>query len=176
MMMPWHMMDREEWVEILAQRWRMAVPALTVVVALFLMTAPIFTPVPVIPNLMLLALFVWCSFQPALMPAWVAFLIGILADFWLALPLGVNATLLPLVAVLIGVLERRFGHRPFGLDWAIATLVAVLYQLLQWQLLAFADGAIRLGSMVPQVVATALAYPFVAWACAGIQRRWVDAP
>ncbi len=73
--------------------WRVAVPALSVLGLLWLMTAPLLLPVPVFPQLGLLGIFVWATFQPGLMPPWLAFLLGIVADLLFAQPIGVNATL-----------------------------------------------------------------------------------
>lgn len=157
-----------------ANRWRQLVPLLTCLGALFLMTIPVVTSGPSMPHLALLTVLVWGLFQPALMPPHVAFVLGVLTDGALALPLGVNATLLPALAVAIGALERRYGHRPYALDWALAGLLVVLYQLLTWELLGFLGGDLPFAPLLGQAATTMLAYPLAVAVIGRIQRRWVD--
>lgn len=171
---PWATLSPEERLAIRVARWRRMVPALTCLFALFVMTVPIVTSVPVMPHLALLTILVWGLFQPALMPPHVALLLGVLTDAVLGLPLGVNALLMPLTAIVIAALERRYGHRPYALDWILAGLIAFAYQLLSWQLLGFIGGELRFAPLLWQAVTTVLAYPLVVAIIVRIQRRWGD--
>ena len=157
-----------------ADRWRQLVPLLTCLAALFLMTLPVVTSGPSMPHLALLTVLVWGLFQPALMPPHVAFVLGVLTDGALGLPLGVNATLLPMLAVAVGALERRYGHRPYALDWALAGLLVVVYQFFTWQLLGFLGGDPPFAPLLGQAATTVLAYPLAVAVIGRIQRRWVD--
>ena len=124
---PWRSMSSRERLHFVTGHWRYAVPAIASVIAIGLMAVPIFTPAPSVPHLALLVVYVWAAFQPTMMPPWLAFMLGLLADLWLALPLGTNATLLPLLALIAGFVERRFGHRPFLFDWLL--VIPAIYAL-----------------------------------------------
>ena len=162
--------DRLRW---LVAAWRGLVPAASVLLLLLLMTAPVILPWPALPQLGLAAVFVWATFQPGLLPPWLAFLLGCAADLLFGLPLGVEATLFALTALFVRLFERRFGHHRFGFDWAMFGLVAFAHALLGWQFLAFAGVG---GPALPQFIqaaTTAAAYPLVVLLCARIQRRWL---
>ena len=156
-------------------RWRMLVPTLTCLAAAFLMTLPLVTPMPALPHLVLLGVLVWSLFQPSLMPPYVAFPIGIVTDAVLGLPLGINATLMPLLAATLGAIDRRIGVRPYGFDWAVAAIAVFLFQWLSWLLLQFVSGELPFGPLLIQASTTMLAYPIAVAAVARIQRKWVDA-
>ena len=170
---PWRILSPDEQLNA-TSRWRQLVPLLTCVAALFLMTMPVITSGPSMPHLALLTVLVWGLFQPALMPPHVALLLGVLTDAVLGLPLGINATLLPLLAVAIGALERRYGHRPYALDWMLAGLLVLAYQYLTWKLLGFVVGDLPFAPLLGQAATTTLAYPLAVAVIGRIQRRWVD--
>lgn len=162
--------DRLRW---LASSWRALVPAFSIVVLLVLMTAPIVLPWPALPQLGLLGVFVWATFQPGLMPPWVAFVLGLVADLLFGLPFGVEATLFALTALFVRIFESRFGHHRFGFDWMVVGLVALAHGLLCWQFLGLAgvDGPLR--PLLLQAIGTTVAYPLVVLLCARLQRLWL---
>lgn len=151
--------------------WLTAVPALTVLGLLWLMTAPLLLPVPVFPQLGLLGIFVWATFQPGLMPPWLAFVLGTVADLLFAQPIGVNATLFAMTAAFVRVFESRYGHHGHRFDWGLASLVVIVFSLLTAQLMALAARPVPLLPLAWQVLTSIIAYPMVVWLCAAIQRR-----
>ena len=160
--------DRLSW---LTRAWRWFVPAATVLLLLILLTAPIILPWPALPALGLVAVFVWATFQPGLMPPWLAFVLGLVADMLSGLPFGVQATLFALTALFVRIFERRFGHHRFGFDWIVMGGLAIAYAVLQWQFLGFAGVDGPLQPLLLQAVSTTVIYPFVVLLCARIQRR-----
>lgn len=147
------------------------VPGVVTLVLVAAMTVPLFASAPVLPHLGLLGVFVWATFQPGLMPPWLAFVIGGVSDILFGLPLGVNATLLPLVAVFVRLVEARFGAHRYSFDWLLAAGVIIAFELLQWQLLALAGIRGPLVPLLVQAATTILAYPAVVLLFAHIQRR-----
>ena len=166
-----HLMNRGERRRYLFGYWRVAVPGLTVIGLLWLMTAPLLLPVPVFPQLGLLGIFVWATFQPGLMPPWLGFGLGLVADLMFAQPIGVNATLFAATSAFVRVFEARYGHHAHDFDWGIASLVAVAFTFLTAQLMAVAGQPIPLAPLAWQMITTILAYPIVVAVCAAIQRR-----
>jgi rod shape-determining protein MreD len=165
-------MRRDERLAWTVGHWRMAVPLLLTAVATLLMTVPLVSASPLLPHLPLLFVLVWTVFQPSLMPAWGALVIGILADAVLGLPIGVNAALLPLLVIGMTALEARFGARPFELEWLFGTGVILVYQLLTWSLVRFVLGDGGFWPLFVQGAITAAAYPLVVAYVARVQRRW----
>ncbi len=159
--------DRVRFWNGLAQR---SLPALSTLLLTVLMTLPVFASFPLLPHLALLGVFIWATFQPGLMPPWVAFTLGLAADLLLGLPLGLNATLLPLVTIFVRTFEARYGHHSYGFDWLVASIVVIVFELLQWQLLAFAGTHGPFAPLLIQAATTVLAYPAVIQFCARIQR------
>ena len=162
--------DRLRW---LTGAWRATVPAASVVILLFLLTAPIVLPWPALPQLGLAAVFVWATFQPGLMPPWLAFLLGGLADLLFGLPLGCEALLFALAALFVRLFERRFGHHRFGFDWALFAGVAVVHAVLGWEIIGFVGGGGPLPPLLVQAATTVAVYPAAVLLCARIQRRWL---
>lgn len=151
--------------------WRLAVPAAVTLGLVFVMTAPLIEPVPIFPQLALIGVFVWSTFQPGLMPPWVAFLIGLVADLVFGQPVGINATLFAAAAAFVRIFEARYGHHAHGFDWAVSTALIMIFELLTWQLMAVAGRPVPLLPMAWQVLTSALAYPLVVALCANVQRR-----
>ena len=168
---PLRLMNARERRAYMLGYWRAAVPALSVLVLLWVMTAPLLLPVPVFPQLGLLAIFVWATFQPGLMPAWLAFLLGIVADLMFSQPIGVNATLFAVTATFVRVFEARYGHHSHDFDWGLASLVVAVASLLGAQLMALAARPVPLAPLGWQIATSIIAYPMVVWLCAAIQRR-----
>jgi rod shape-determining protein MreD len=151
--------------------WRLGVPAAVTLGLLVVMTAPLMVSVPVFPELGLLSIFVWATFQPRLMAPWAAFLLGLVADLLFAQPLGVNATLFAAAAGFVRMFEARYGHHAHGFDWAVAGGVVMAFELLSWQLQALAGQPIPLAPLGWQVLTSIASYPLVVSLCAWAQRR-----
>ena len=148
-----------------------AIPGLVTLAMMLAMTAPLFVAVPVVPNFALLGVLVWASFQPGLMPAWLAFALGAAADVLFGLPLGVEATLLPAVVVFVRLVELRVAEQRYARDWLFAGLIIGGAAVVEWLLLGFAGVRGPLTPLLVQAATTTLAYPAIVALTAGIQRR-----
>lgn len=168
---PYRLMTEDERERSRAGLRRAAVPGLVTLGLIVLMTAPLFASFPALPQLGLLGVFIWASFQPSLMPPWLAFLLGVVSDALLALPFGVNATLFALCALFVRIYASRFGLHRYGIDWAIFVLVMLVYELLAWQFLRFTGHAGPFAPLLVQVLTTVLAYPAIVALAARLQRR-----
>ena len=168
---PYRLLGRTERVRYWRGLGERALPGLVTLLLIALMTVPLFVAVPVMPNLALLGVLVWTSFQPGLMPAWLAFILGAASDLLLALPLGVNATLLPATVVFVRAVELRFAEHRYILDWLFAGLIVVAAAVAEWLLLRVAGVSGPLAPLLVQAATTILAYPAVVALFARIQRR-----
>ncbi len=173
---PWRLMNAAERRRYWWGHWRLAVPAATTLALVFVMTAPLIVPVPVFPQLALLGIFVWTTFQPGLMPPWLAFLIGLVADLLFGQPLGVNATLFAAAATFVRIFEARYGHHAHGFDWVVATALILGFELATWQLMALAGKPVPLAPLAWQLASSIAAYPLVVWICARVQAQAFGEP
>ena len=84
---------------------------------------PIGMPIslPAMPHLALMGVLVWAMLQPGLMPPWLAFCIGMLADLLFGQPLGVNATLFAFATGVMRMTGRVFGRHGSLFDWLLVT-------------------------------------------------------
>lgn len=155
--------------------WRRSVPAITTLVAILLMTAPLPLPVPALPQLALLSVLIWASFQPALMAPLVAFGLGVVADLALGQPLGLSATLFPVVALVGRLLLRLIEQHGHTLDWLLAAAVILAYQLLAQALAGLAGTTTPLWPWLLQALLTIAAYPLAVAALSRVQRRLLGA-
>jgi len=160
--------DRARWWQAQVER---VVPGVVTLVLVAAMTVPVLASAPVLPHLGLLGVFVWATFQPGLMPPWLAFVVGAVCDILFGLPLGVDATLLPAVALFVRLVEARYGTHSYGFDWLLAAGVIVAFELGQWWLLALAGTHGPLSPLLVQAATTVLAYPAIVLLFASIQRR-----
>ncbi len=158
-----------------ARFWRgyleRVVPGLVTLVLVAAMTAPLFVNVPAIPDFGLLGVLVWANFQPGLMPPWVAFLIGVVADILFGLPLGIHATLLPVAVIVVRQADTRFADHRYAFDWLFASAVIAAFAAAEWLLLGVAGTSGPFAPLAVQAATTVLAYPAVVGLFARIQRR-----
>ncbi len=147
------------------------VPAAVTLALIVATTVPIFVSVPIMPDLGLLAVIVWASFQPRLMPPWLAFGVGAASDLVTGTPLGVGATLLPLVVVFVRLVDARFTSHRYAYDWLFTSAVIVGAAVVEWRLLAFAGVVGPLAPLLIRAATTILAYPAVVALAARVERR-----
>jgi rod shape-determining protein MreD len=167
---PWRLMSAAERRRYWRGHWRLAVPFLTTLLLVLAMTAPLLVPAPAFPQVALLGIFVWTTFQPGLMPPWLAFVLGMVADLLFAQPLGVNATLFAATAGFVRLFEARYGHHVHGFDWAMAAAVIIAFEAATWGLMSVAGRPVPLLPLGWQAVTSMVAYPLVVALCARIQR------
>jgi|FEC22Drversion2_1045045.scaffolds.fasta_scaffold00756_3 rod shape-determining protein MreD len=152
---------------------RRLTPGLTVLAGALLMCLPLPLGVGAMPHLALLLVILWASLQPRLMPAWVAFGLGLVLDMLAGLPIGLSALLFALAVVAVRLAEARVEGHSLLVDWAFATLLVGAAHLLTWQLHALLGRSVPLGPLLAQAALTALAFPLAAATVARIQRRLV---
>ncbi|WP_164158351.1 rod shape-determining protein MreD [Sandarakinorhabdus rubra] len=160
--------ERRRW---LLSTWRYAVPALVSILLLLVMVAPLPLPLPAMPQLSLMAVLAWALLQPQLMPPWIAFLVGGVADLLFGLPLGVNATGFAVSAGLMRLLSPLFGRNGLMFDWLAVSGLLLCHALLAGPLMALAGQPVPLWPLALQWLTSILAWPLVARFCAALQRR-----
>ncbi len=160
--------ERRRW---MLSTWRYAVPAGVCAALLFLMLAPLPLPIPAMPALGLMAVLAWSVLQPSLMPPWVAFVVGGIADLMFGQPLGVNATGFALAAGTMRLAAPLLGRNGLMFDWLAVAAVLLLAMMLTGPLMALAGRPAAVLPLLLQWLTSVLAWPVLARLCGGIQRR-----
>ncbi len=119
---------------------------------------------PVMPALVLTAVYYWAIFRPDLMPAWLVFGIGVLHDLLTGAPLGLGAAMLLTAYLAVAAQRRFFAHATFALLWAGFVLVAAMALTVEWLFGSLLQ--VRLVDPLETLLryaATVAAYPCLAW-------------
>lgn len=153
---------------------RRFVPAITILLAMLLMTLPLPLAWGVMPQLALLLLIFWASVQPRLVPPWAALLLGLCSDLIFGLPIGIWTVIYPVVTIAVSLIDVRLqSSRGFITDWGLALLLVLVALVLHWQFLRFAGRNPAFSPLLAQAGITILAYPPAVALMARIQSRLI---
>lgn len=156
------------------ERLRLALPALTVLASTLVITLPVPLAWHAMPHLPMVLVLLWASVQPRLMPAWLAFLLGLAVDALVGAPVGLNGLLFLLLVVAVRIGENRPEGQGFALDWLGGALLIVAAFLLSWQIQVLLLRPVPFAPHAVQALLTCLAFPVMLRLVAGLQRRLSD--
>ncbi|WP_119167683.1 rod shape-determining protein MreD [Algihabitans albus] len=119
---------------------------------------------PVMPALVLTAVYYWAIFRPDLLPIWLVFLLGIVHDLLTGAPLGLGAAVFLTAYLAVAAQRRFFAHATFAMLWAGFLLVAAMALTVEWLF----GSLLQLRLVDPletllRYAATVAAYPCLAW-------------
>jgi len=150
------------WLSRLEQQLRALLPGATMIFLLILSLIPWHVPgiAVVSPAFVLVAIFFWGIYHPQLLPYWFTFVIGVVQDLLLGLPIGQGALGLLLFQGLV-VSQRRFLlTKPFLVVWWGFALLAPLGGAIAWAIASIVrDAVIPVLPVVVQTAITVLLYP-----------------
>lgn len=144
-----------------------------VTVALLLLTA-IPTHLPgfggIAPMLPLMGVYYWAIYRPDLLPAWLAFLVGLLHDVVAGTPLGVNALVLVLVQGMAASQRRFFLAKSFLVAWWAFSLLTAAAVGLSWLLVTILNGRpVAPMAVLFEYLVTLGLFPLLTWVLARTQ-------
>lgn len=171
---PRHLMTRAERAQFTLSSWRFSVPALLAAGSTVGMLMPVFLPGPCLPHFPLLFVYYWITHRPNMMPVWACFLIGLVVDVTMAVPLGLNATLLALLGAGLATQYTAFASRPFQFGFAIALPVLILYEAASWFVLILEQPLLRFTPFFFQALISWMALPLITWLNAVVQTHVID--
>ena len=127
---------------------------------------------PVVPSLAMIAVFHWSAFRPETMPAWLAFLIGLLHDLAGGAPLGLTGLVFLLLQGVCASQRRWFLTTSFPIAWTLFALISIGAAFVGWllaciytvQILDLSPAAIR-------AVITIAFYPPLSWLLGRVEQR-----
>ena len=124
----------------------------------------------VVPMLPLMGVYYWAIYRPDLLPAWLAFLVGLLHDVVGGTPLGVGALVMLLVQGTAASQRRFFLGKSFAVTWWAFGLLAGGAIGLQWMLVSILVGrAAETGPVMFQYLLTLACFPLMTWTLARLQ-------
>lgn len=169
------MMKSSIWVQM--DTWiRHRVPVVATLVLMLLTVVPTHLPgfASVTPVLQLMGVYYWAIFRPDLLPAWSAFLIGLLYDILSGTPLGINALVLLLVQGVAAGQRKFFLGKSFAVAWWAFGLLIAGAQGLSWLLVCLLGGRILdPGPVIVQYLLTMGLYPLLTWILARTQMAFL---
>lgn len=154
-------------------------PALTTFFLLIVGLIPWHVPglAVITPAFPLIAVFFWSIYQPHRLPYWATFLIGVLQDLLLGMPVGQGALGLLLIQGLVVSQRRFFIAKPFLVVWWGFAMVAPLGAAIAWAVASIArDAVIPVLPVVVQTVITVLLYPVFGGVFGWIQQKALQIP
>ncbi|MDW8443865.1 MAG: rod shape-determining protein MreD [Acetobacteraceae bacterium] len=117
------------------------------------------------------SVYFWTLYRPGLMPPWVVFGLGLLADLLSAAPLGVNTLILLLLHGSVLTQRRTLARQSFLIVWIGFALFATVMLALTWGLRTLLSLTVQpIGPAVFECGMTIAAYPILAWLFVRLER------
>lgn len=126
----------------------------------------------VAPMLPLMAVYHWAIFRPDTMPAYAVFIIGLMQDALMGMPIGVNALVYLAVYGIVLSQRRFFFGKSFAVLWMGFVVVAAGASLAGWVLVSgFYATLVEPRAVFFQYLMSVGVFPLLAW----IFLRWQQA-
>jgi rod shape-determining protein MreD len=157
-----------------ASAWALiGIPAASVMLGSLTVLIPNISVYPMLPPVGLLLLLAWRMLVRDLWPTWVALPLGFFDDLFSGQPMGSAMLLWTLVFLILDILDRWMMWRDYRQDWIIASVLIAIVLALSLAISNSAGGATSGWLLLPQMLASALAFPMAVRICARLDRlRW----
>lgn len=127
---------------------------------------------PIAPALAMIGVFHWSAFRPETMPAWLAFLVGVLHDLASGAPLGLTGLVFILLQGMCASQRRWFLTTSFPIAWILFGLIAFGAAMVSWLLACIY--MVQLLDPVPALIRAAITiafYPPLSWLLGRVEQR-----
>ena len=151
-------------------RFRMLVPAATVVAASLLSALPIVSTSGWYPDFGYMVLISWRLLRADAWPAWWAAPLGFINDLLTGAPIGLSVALWSAVMLMMDLVDRRTQWRDYWIEWAVAAGLIVLAETADWKVAGWAGAPVPYKEMLPAIVVSALAFPLFAHIASSLDR------
>ena len=145
-------------------RFRMiSIPIASVIVGSMLASAmPFVSQMPWLPPLGLVMLLAWRLLRPELWPVWIGAPLGLFDDMISGQPFGSAIFIWSAALLALAVIEQRLRWHDYWLEWGLAIGLITGALLVALGFANLTGGATRVVLVVPQWLASVLAYPVCA--------------
>lgn len=148
-----------------------AVPIASTLLGSLLTTLPVIATAPLLPPFGLLFLIAWRMLRPELWPVWAALPLGLFDDLLSGNPLGTAMLTWTIAFVILDVIDRWQVWRDYWQEWFIASGLIALCLIGGFLVTLATGGGGYILIIVPQLIASILAFPVVVRLTA-ILDRW----
>ena len=143
--------------------WRRRhVPIGSTIAACLLSLLPVVVVSPIVPDFAFLTLIAWRLLRPEIWSATTALPLGLFNDLVAGHPLGQSMALWTIVFLAFDLLDSRVLFRDYWMDWFFAALAILFYVWSGWLIGRLMGSDTAFSVMVPQQIASILAFPLVA--------------
>ena len=123
------------------------------------------------PHLVLISCFFWLSSRPLLMPYGACFVLGLLLDLWVGVPLGVNIVTLLLTRLFVLNQLKHYRGKNRGVHWIVFSVMALSLFALSWLIMSIVEGSLlSLNAVFLQWLVTSFFYAPVAFVLGRLRR------
>jgi rod shape-determining protein MreD len=144
-----------------------AVPiAATMLGSLLPLFVPVVAQAPVIPPFGLLVLLAWRLLRPGFWAVWAPLPLGFFDDLASGQPVGSAMLSWTIAFLAVDASERTLVWRDYVQDWVVAAVAVAGCIVAAYLFGVLAGGRAPMVSIVPQILASILAFPAVARLCA----------
>jgi rod shape-determining protein MreD len=141
---------------------RQYVPILSTIAACLLSLLPVVVSTPIVPDFAFLVLISWRLLRPELWTATTALPLGLFNDLVAGHPLGQSMALWTFAFLVFDLVESRIVYKDYWMDWAFAALMILGYTFADWFIGQLMGSRMAFSTLLPQLIASMLAYPVVA--------------
>ncbi len=142
--------------------WHTALPGVIATAFILGLTAPSPVPNALLPDFVLMLVYVAATFRADAFPVWLCFLLGLIADLLGSTPPGMQAVTFVLLQGFASSQRRHLGLVQFL--WSGFVLVAGITMLFRWGLLSAYHAAwLDPEPLVSNAVISVLAFPLVSY-------------
>ena len=141
---------------------RQYVPIVSTVAACLFNVLPIVVSSPLIPDFAFLVLIAWRLLRPEIWTVTTALPLGLFNDLIAGHPLGQSVILFTVAFLAFDLADSRALFRDYWMDWFFASLAILFYISGGWFVAYVMGSTAEFSVMLPQLVASILAFPLVA--------------
>lgn len=123
---------------------------------------PIIVSSPIIPDMGLLMLIAWRLLRPEMWGPAVALPLGLFNDLVSGHPIGQSMAIWTILFIIFDIIDSRVLFRDYWMDWLIAAVAIAVTVFFGWSIGTLMGNTAPFTVMLPQLVASILAFPLVA--------------
>lgn len=138
------------------------VPIVSTIIACSLVLLPIVVSSPIVPDFAFLVVIAWRLLRPEMWTAKIALPLGFYNDLVAGHPIGQSMALWTITFLAFDLLDSRVLFRDYWMDWFFASLAILFYIFGGWLVSYVMGSTAEFSVMLPQLVASILAFPVVA--------------
>ena len=112
---------------------------------------------------MIIAVYFWSIYRPAIMPAVLAFVIGLFIDILSGVPFGFNAVIFVIIQWAISDQRAFLSAQSFPMVWLIFALIYALVMVLQWLVSGLLNLSwVQMSNILPDIGIAVVTFPLIA--------------